>query len=81
MSDNSDAPYTGPSAPNRPSITLGRLPYVPFEVVNRGLNATGGNYHPDRGELHAEDNVPPRFELFLLGDGEKKVTETPDTRT
>lgn len=22
-----------------------------------------------------------RFELFLLGDGEKKVTETPDTRT
>jgi DNA-directed RNA polymerase II subunit RPB11 len=30
--------------------------------------------------IPAEDNVPPRFELFLLGDGEKKVTETPDTR-
>ncbi|MCJ1257065.1 DNA-directed RNA polymerase II core subunit [Lignoscripta atroalba] len=28
----------------------------------------------------AEDNVEPRFELFLLGDGEKKVTETADTR-
>ena len=27
-----------------------------------------------------EDNVPHRFELFLLGDGEKKVTEEADTR-
>jgi len=31
-------------------------------------------------KIPAEDNVPHRFELFLLGDGEKKVTETPDTR-
>ncbi|KAL8803209.1 MAG: hypothetical protein Q9182_003310 [Xanthomendoza sp. 2 TL-2023] len=28
----------------------------------------------------AEENNPNRFELFLLGDGEKKVTEEPDTR-
>lgn len=28
----------------------------------------------------AEDNTQPRFELFLLGEGEKKVTEEPDTR-
>ncbi|KAL8688956.1 MAG: hypothetical protein Q9218_005260 [Villophora microphyllina] len=28
----------------------------------------------------AEENVPNRFELFLLGDGEKKVTEETDTR-
>ena len=28
----------------------------------------------------AEDNVPHRFELFLLGEGEKKVTEEADTR-
>ena len=28
----------------------------------------------------AEDNTQPRFELFLLGDGEKKVTEDADTR-
>ena len=28
----------------------------------------------------AEDNVPNRFELFLLADDEKKVTEAPDTR-
>ena len=28
----------------------------------------------------AEDNTQPRFELFLLGEGEKKVTEEADTR-
>jgi hypothetical protein len=26
------------------------------------------------------NDVPPRFELFLLGDGEKKVTWAPETR-
>jgi len=26
-------------------------------------------------------NAPDRFELFLLGEGEKKCSETPDTRT
>jgi DNA-directed RNA polymerase II subunit RPB11 len=30
--------------------------------------------------IPSEDNVPSRFELFLLNDGEKKVVETPDTR-
>lgn len=25
------------------------------------------------------NNVPPRHELYLLGPGEKKVTEEPDT--
>lgn len=33
-----------------------------------------------RGGLQAEDNTADRFELFLLGDGEKKVTEEADTR-
>lgn len=28
----------------------------------------------------SEDNQPARFELFLLGDGERKVTEEADTR-
>ncbi|KAL8724804.1 MAG: hypothetical protein Q9181_006665 [Wetmoreana brouardii] len=32
------------------------------------------------GRPGAEDNVPNRFELFLLADGEKKVTEETDTR-
>lgn len=29
---------------------------------------------------NAEDNVPARFELFILGEGERKVTEEADTR-
>ena len=30
--------------------------------------------------IATDDNVENRFELFLLGDGEKKVTEAADTR-
>ncbi|KAK4691914.1 DNA-directed RNA polymerase II subunit RPB11, partial [Lecanoromycetidae sp. Uapishka_2] len=33
-----------------------------------------------RSAPSADDNRPDRFELFLLGDGEKKVTEEADTR-
>lgn len=33
-----------------------------------------------RGKSRAVDNTADRFELFLLGDGEKKVTEEADTR-
>ncbi|KAL6716266.1 DNA-directed RNA polymerase II core subunit [Lecanora helva] len=39
--------------------------------------------HPgsgQRSEPKDTDNTEPRFELFLLGEGEKKVTEQPDTR-
>lgn len=32
-------------------------------------------YNPE-----TDRNVPDRFELFTLGDGEKKVEEQPDTR-
>lgn len=31
-------------------------------------------------DSRAVDNTEDRFELFLLGDGEKKVTEEADTR-
>ncbi|KAI9859625.1 MAG: DNA-directed RNA polymerase II core subunit [Trichoglossum hirsutum] len=34
----------------------------------------------DREKTSAETNVPDRFELFLLGPGEAKVTVEPDTR-
>ena len=40
-------------------------------------NPEGGNR---AGRPGAEENVPNRFELFLLGDGEKKVSEETDTR-
>ena len=32
----------------------------------------------DHGDV--ANDVPTRFELFLLGDGEKKVTWAPETR-
>lgn len=35
---------------------------------------------PRNPALHSEVNIPDRFELFILGDGEKKIAETPDTR-
>ena len=46
------------------------------------MNPIAGNQGYERGtRTTAEDNTQPRFELFLLGDGEKKVTEEADTRT
>ena len=36
-------------------------------------------YTPESRQA-TEDNNQPRFELFLLGEGEKKVTEEADTR-
>lgn len=38
-------------------------------------------YYDHKGlEQNTDRKVPDRFELFLLGDGEKKVTERVDTR-
>ena len=46
------------------------------------MNPITGHGDYERGtRTTAEDNTQPRFELFLLGDGEKKVTEEADTRT
>jgi hypothetical protein len=41
-----------------------------------------GSIHdgPRNPAVHSEVNIPNRFELFILGDGEKKITEAPDTR-
>ena len=45
------------------------------------MNINIGNPYTDRGHrINTEDNIPNRFDAFLLGDGEKKVTEEPDTR-
>ena len=38
------------------------------------------NKHDHHGKPRVEDNVPDRFELFTLGEGEKKIEEVPDTR-
>ncbi|CAD6574577.1 MAG: DNA-directed RNA polymerase II core subunit [Alectoria sarmentosa] len=45
------------------------------------MNPNAGNAGYRReSKPTAEDNTQPRFELFLLGEGEKKVTEEADTR-
>lgn len=50
------------------------------------LHMSSMNLSPDNAgyrrepKATAEDNTQPRFELFLLGEGEKKVTEEADTR-
>lgn len=89
--DGLDAPYIAPrsssatrsyntnlSATQHRSSHSHMMP-PPLHVSSMSPNA--GN--PDRGrepKITAEDNTQPRFELFLLGDGEKKVTEEADTR-
>ena len=42
---------------------------------NAGDRSNGGN-----ARITAEDNTQNRFELFLLADGERKVSEEADTR-
>ncbi|KAL9120459.1 MAG: hypothetical protein Q9187_002988 [Circinaria calcarea] len=50
----------------------------PYRTVHPSINMLP-EHSRDHDKGH-QDNVPPRFELFLLADGEKKVVETPDTR-
>ncbi|KAL8857086.1 MAG: hypothetical protein Q9178_006378 [Gyalolechia marmorata] len=44
------------------------------------MRVANAEYGQPGSRAIAEENVPNRFELFLLGDGEKKVVEEPDTR-
>ena len=72
---------------NRPRApTLGTTSHVSIEShMTRGIgftmNLNGSKSDRSHHTVTAENNVQDRFELFLLGDGEKKVTEEPDTRT
>ena len=50
---------------------------APYRMAG-AVGQADGRYR--RTHVAGIDNVPDRFELFLLGDGEKKVTEEPDTR-
>lgn len=81
--------------PNNPSAHLIQVPNRlevklanPRSPYNRGRN-TMEPFNPDGhiinrlehvGRVGTEVNVPDRFELFLLGEGEKKITEAVDTR-
>ena len=53
-----------------------RLPHNSIMRTMTSLNSAGKR----EAKPISEDNQPARFELFLLGDGEKKVTEEADTR-
>lgn len=47
-----------------------------FDVGGNAPNSDPNNVY----KIDKSNNIPHRFELFLLGDGEKKVTEEVDTR-
>jgi hypothetical protein len=72
------------NVPNRLEVELANLK----SAVNRPPN-TMASFNPDSHLLDrfehvqrvgTEVNITDRFELFLLGDGEKKITEAVDTR-
>lgn len=58
--------------PNNPiNLPHGVSPsFAPANPVHDGRKRPGNPHN----------NIPNRFELFLLGEGEKKITETTDTR-
>ena len=82
------SPERSPRPVNPPNTDLGgRTHHSNYDQMthtggDRPITMSVNNANNDgrRGRNVAEDNVPNRFELFLLGDGEKKVTEEPDTR-
>ena len=66
---------------NSPQHTSHHSHMSPPTPHTSNMNPNTGNLGYERGTRPtAEDNTQPRFELFLLGDGEKKVTEEADTR-
>ena len=63
------------------SVSAHMQRYPPGASSVATMNINIGNPNTERGQrISAEDNIPSRFDAFLLGDGEKKVTEEPDTR-
>lgn len=57
---------------------------IPFQHKSHASHSSYGNqdssHNSSRAAKSVDDNRPDRFELFLLGDGEKKVVEEADTR-
>lgn len=69
---------TNLSTPQHTSVHSHMRP-APLHTPTMNPNAGNTGYRREP-KLTTEDNTQPRFELFLLGDGEKKVTEEADTR-
>lgn len=82
----STSPYPNPrsQSPYLPGVVVDHWAHMTYTrgytMPSRPLGPHAHNHVPRHASpTAAEDNVPPRFELFLLGDGEKKVTEETDT--
>jgi hypothetical protein len=77
QSISSNAAYEAMTADKNLSQNRPRTTAPPFQSNYLLANT----YNVDRGMKGAsQSNVDDRFELFLLGEGEKKVTEAADTR-
>lgn len=70
------APHPIDIAASNPNHPINRDPAAGPPFARTGA-VFDGAHHPVVG---SEVNIPDRFELFLLGEGEKKVTEAADTR-
>jgi len=86
MSPAKLVPSLGDKTPSPISRDLGHATYISHHshmskpsrnTRNMNINAFG---IAGKREAREADNTENRFELFLLGDGEKKVTEEADTR-
>ncbi|KAL8934441.1 MAG: hypothetical protein Q9216_005913 [Gyalolechia sp. 2 TL-2023] len=69
-----------PSFMNEPTHTSAYSHMVKVSHLSSNMRLPNPEAASRASRPGAEDNVPNRFELFLLGDGEKKVTEETDTR-
>lgn len=70
-----------PAPPPRPHISQhSHQIAVPVTASNFRAQFGRKDFKTAHAAQGSEVNVPDRFELFLLGDGERKVTEIADTR-
>ena len=78
-SDYVTRPYTTNLSTTQHTSVHSHMRSASLHMSSMNPNAGNAGYRRESRPT-AEDNTQPRFELFLLGDGEKKVTEEADTR-
>lgn len=69
----------GPQTITSPFAHMERAPGTADRISRGDMRVESGDRAQPGSRAIAEENVPNRFELFLLGDGEKKIIEEPDT--
>ena len=79
-SDSMTRPYAGRNlSTTQHTSVYSHMRPASLHMPSMNPNAGNTGYRRESNPT-TEDNTQPRFELFLLGDGEKKVTEEADTR-